>query len=234
MRIILYFILSFSVFLSSCNPQDEVNVKNSDLSVGDYLQRDYIRKLKVTKSPYMSSKGLFGILSLKVSKERGQIIITLIGSFHEGIGAIVLNKDGKILKRNLPNMFTDFRILGKNELSLRYKGKIFHYQYVKNIDYFIRKVAIVGKYLDNKKNIYSFDSTGKAQFRGTSMIYNLSYDPVTDYFDVIYIKDKKQKMTLAYKIINNQLLLYELEGENYQKIANKPLVVLQKITRITH
>ena len=268
--IICFFIVFLTLSIFGCKKNSICNVNNKTLGLslnkkiinsnidGVWILEDYIDKLKTSNSPFLSSKDITGIFSIKVDSNSKKCIFNLNNvetseaelEFKEGSFFIKFDWDNK--KHNNKIEIND------NELSFFINSKKLIFIKINNIvsdfgiDYITNKILFEKKTYtcydeDNNelmKNI-TFETNGKLInfFNYDSYKVQTSFIVDKNPKDLIMLEntDKNFQDLFYYEIKNNDLLIYRInvikdtlhneDDEDYEDLEKFELKYFLKINK---
>ena len=204
------------------------NTPAPQLRDGSYLQVQYLRSVKLTKSPYKSIRD-GGLLQFDITREDGRLVLTTIANFHDTGGTYRLTAKGTFLRDGGLDP-TDTLIVSPTKGStfrLNFpKDLVGEFEYVGSVDDFLRAYTIAGDYLDSRGKRYIFATNGDARFPDRVFKYKVGSDHFESPFDYLY----GDGFDWAFKVDGNTLKLYNHtdEGTN-SKLESRPFLTLQRI-----
>jgi len=188
----------------------------SKISLGEYVRSDYIESIERTYSPvYASSTMSQGPDSLRIKCDRDGVLLQTIFSFHEGGPEIKIAKDGAIsvvtgAGEKVNNICVHSS--GKNTIIFGYSDfKPHTYQYVDDIESYLREHIFSGTYKDENGRIYRFTSDGNAYFPSNTFTYYVGFDHTFYKFD--WFNDETNRKLYSFERSGDRLKIYETHGE---------------------
>ena len=225
-------IFVFAVFSSQLFAKQTIINKFLPLKSGDYLSKKYLEVLEKKLSPY-AAEGSRTINTIVVEKIQNGIEILSIINFHEGGPTFQVNELNvvKVKERAGFDMkHYTVKIIDRNKVLIGFDDfppEIFIW--VEDINRTLRSKTIVGKYVDSKGQIYSFDPGGLATTPTGNFKYTIGIDHIPYKFDyiedsdkhLIYRFDRKDKCHLnIYKVLDAVENQYGNDGSHVTLFAS--------------
>ncbi len=182
---------------------------------GDYLEARFVDGLKRTRSPLKAFHASESPQGLTVSREDGidRVLVNL--NWHEGYD--LLFRDGQFLRSDiegekvvLNTKTPSYWEFGTNRFSGRYV-------FVENVERFVARHSLVGKYEDRRGRTYEFRDDGTASFPERDFHYSILLDFVFDQHD--FVADTDAGIDFSFRHEGGVLVLYPVlaPGEGPQR-----------------
>lgn len=205
--------------------------KELPLQRGDYLSVEYIDMLKQTRSPITAGKhtDYRQYITIGYSAVYKQIYIRGMGSFHEGLEGLVTDKSLNIVSDKFGETPAKIKVLSRFEFSIAVEGKVLVYRYVGNLQNYIARNTVAGKYKDNKGGLYIFTEEGLATFPDRKFQYEVPTDLTMGFDQIFEIPIRRDGLKYGFKVVNNELQLFKIVGEFVDEPESIPFLTLTRI-----
>jgi hypothetical protein len=206
-------------------------VESLPLQLGDYLSIEYINLLCQTRSPVKARERSDHRQYMSAKIVQNELNFTLMGSFHSGLAGFWVNAAGQFTG-GYNNEFRDLKILSNSEFVITHKGKKLTYRYVGDLDQFVARNTITGKYTDSQGRVYSFTEDGVATFPERSFRFNIVEDfPRVDIDDLAEIPPGEHEsiQDYSFRFVGDELQLFEMGGPIGTIRESNPFVMLTRI-----
>lgn len=215
---------------SSCTlPGCRAKPRASPLAVGDFLRSDYVECVTRTRSPFQCDDPAAPLL-VQVRREPGGTRLS-VDSFHEGFAELVQRRDGSIEADRsngpvVPHLAAS--VPDEHHLKLGFgEFKPSVYAFVGDLDMYVARRALVGKYLDDKGHSYIFGSDGWAVFPGRRFEYVVGTDHVLNSYD--YYFEPPDGGAFVFERHDGVLRIFRTSGEIDQIVDKRPSYSLREL-----
>lgn len=213
-----------------------------DLQRGEWLSKEYIAKLKATKSPQISVEGIVED-SFSIKKTDTGYVMAVIYNFHEGgedfiikglkavaakkgVYELVVDMPAGITEKN--SQFIFFKKDGADEIQWNYesnhkKNKNTFIRVEPSVSLFVNRILLAGEYKDERGNSFIFTESGVAkwpdkQFRYETLLDYIGSPASCDLLMEIDQQGRYSNPAVLYRFAWQQgnLLIYRVDntGEN--------------------
>ena len=221
-----------------------------------WLNCEYVETLKTTRSPMKAAQDIYYV-SINFKKSDTNIEWEQIYNFHEGLKLPldgfkkmvddsympVLNKsevdyysvkDDRLVFTGNPIDKIEWNFKDKNTNP----GELKNLKFVRaepNVETFINRYAIAGKYKDEQGHIYTFSEEGKAVWPDKTFDYETGLDFILTKFDYFFNESEyeiNKPVIVGFEWINNKLHLFKgFDNEQTGGFLkeNKPYLILTPI-----
>jgi hypothetical protein len=208
-----------------------VAVQEFPLQLGDYLTVEYIDLLSQTQSPITACEKSDSRQYIKINfnAKNNLIGFTLMGNFHEGLGGIVTDTSMKTIRDDFGKTPAKLKVLSRSEFSISVEGKTLIYRYVGNLNQYIARNTIAGKYKDDKGGLYTLTEEGLAKFPDHIFRYEVPTDLMFGFDQFYEIPQHRDGIKYGFKVVNKELQLFKIVGEFVDEPEPNPFVTLTRI-----
>jgi hypothetical protein len=254
--LILLSIISFNAYFCPVTANDgsesQYNSILEDLQRGQWLNKDYIERLKATKSPEKATAGIF-VSFFQIEQTDNLYVAKGIFNFHEGATAFTFkgirsgdNKntyhfvDAKQYYPEQDNEVTLFKSKTTDKIEWTYYngGKITQtFIHVEpDVVTFINRILIAGEYRDEKSREFVFTESGIAKWQEVTFRYRITLDYVgyvkdsspCNNFAVVDNKGHTANPPKYYGFLWKDESLFIYDADRYGKCNTTPLYILNR------
>lgn len=225
-------IFVFAIYSSQLFANQTIRKKSLRLKSGEYLSQKYLEVLEKTRSPFVA-EGPRTINTIVVENIQNGIEILSIIDFHEGGPTFQVNELNVVKvkeKAGFDMKHYKVKIINRNKVLVGFDHfPPENFIWVEDINKTLRSKTVVGKYVDSKGQIYSFDSGGLATTPMGNFKYTIGIDHIPYKFDyiedsdkhLIYRFDRKDKCHLnIYKVLDAVENQYGNDGSHVTLFAS--------------
>jgi len=191
------------------------------LVVGDYLSGDYIKTLDRTRSPLAAEAGR-SVNLVVVRQEDGYAKIQPVIRFHEGGPSFRIGRSGQGVLLDAAGEDIGayiVRALNGAELEVGFKGlPVTRFISVSDLQGFVLRKSIGGRYVDDKRQSYVFGPGGLATTPNGRFRFTVGVDHVPYRFD--YIEVSGTHMILRFIRKQCALDIYEVSDAETNQAGN--------------
>ncbi len=200
------------------------------LAAGDYLRSDYLGCLKQTRSPSLCD--VSGEPQLIQVRKRAAGNHITVGNFHEGFAEFEQQSDGSVRpdrSEASAAQAVTVSVLDARRVRVEpggYERSV--YFFIGDLDRYVARMSLAGRYVDGKGRSYVFGSDGWASFPDRRFEYVVGSDHILDRYD--YFFEKPGGRVFVFERSGGLLRISRTTGQTDEILDKRPSYSLRELS----